>query len=279
MSVNDPIAPRRRRFPWRLVIPSLGLGLLAILTWYPFVFMVATSLKTRQQFFEGYWWFTLPFDWANYAEVWPRVSQAILNSFVYSSLTLVLVLFFSLLGGYAFGRFNFRGKEIIFLLILMLLMVPGILTVVPLFVQVRQMGLMNSWAALVLPWTGFEMVFGIYLMRLYFERLPRELFYAARVEGATEWKVLVFVAIPLALPGLGSVAILDLLFTWNDLIWPIVTMSDQQNLPVGPTALLFRGNENVDYGAVFAAYVTISAPLIIIFSLFTRQFLRGIEGI
>jgi ABC-type glycerol-3-phosphate transport system permease component len=279
MSVNDAIIARRRRFPWRLVVPTIGLALFAVITWYPFVFMLATSVKTRQQFFQSYWWFTFPFDWMNYAEVWPRVSRAIWNSFVYSSLALVLTLFFSLLGGYAFGRFNFRGKDVLFLAILMLLMVPGILTIVPLFVQVRQLGLMNSWAALVLPWTGFEMVFGIYLMRLFFERLPRELFYAARVEGASEWKVLVFVAIPLALPGLGSVAILDLLFTWNDLIWPIVTMSDQSNLPVGPTALLFRGNENVDYGAIFAAYVTISAPLIVIFSLFTRQFLRGIEGI
>ncbi len=280
MSVSDTAAPlTRRRFPWRLVIPTVGLVVFAVITWYPFIFMLATSLKTRPQFFESYWWFTFPFDWANYAEVWPRVSRALANSFVYSSLTLALTVIFSLLGGYAFGRFNFRGKDMVFLAILLLLMVPGILTIVPLFVQIRQFGMMNSWAALVFPWTAFDLVFGIYLMRLYFERLPRELFYAARVEGASEWKVLVFVAIPLALPGLGSVAILNLLFTWNDLIWPIVTMSDANNLPVGPAALLFRGNENVDYGAVFAAYVTISVPLIIIFSLFTRQFLRGIEGI
>jgi ABC-type glycerol-3-phosphate transport system permease component len=161
----------------------------------------------------------------------------------------------------------------------MLLMVPGILTVVPLFVQVRSMGLLNSTAGLVLPWSAFEIVFGIYLMRLYFERLPKELFYAARVEGASEWKVLIHVALPLALPGLGSVAILDLLFTWNDLIWPIVTMSDRGKLPVTPAALSFRGSDVVDYGLLFAAYVSISVPLIVVFSFFVRRFVRGIEGI
>lgn len=263
----------------RLVFPTVMLSLLALLTWYPLLFMFSTSFKTRTQFFENYWWFSWPLHWENYVAVWPKVSVAIFNSIQYSAATLVLVLILSLLGGYAFGRFNFRGKNLLFLAILMLLMVPGILTVVPLFVQVRNMGLLNSAAGLVLPWTGFEIVFGIYLMRLYFERLPKELFYAARIEGASEWKVLIHVALPLAGPGLGSVAILDLLFTWNDLIWPIVTMSDQNKLPVTPAALGFRGTDIIDYGLLFAAYVSISVPLIIVFSFFVRRFVRGIEGI
>jgi ABC-type glycerol-3-phosphate transport system permease component len=141
------------------------------------------------------------------------------------------------------------------------------------------MGMLNSAPALVLPWSAFEIVFGIYLMRLYFERLPKELFYAARIEGASEWKVLIHVALPLALPGLGSVAILDLLFTWNDLIWQIVTISDPNKLPVTPAALGFRGQDIIDYGLLFAAYVSISIPLIIVFSFFVRRFVRGIEGI
>jgi ABC-type glycerol-3-phosphate transport system permease component len=115
MSVSDTLGVRRRRFPWGLVVPTAGLVVFAIVTWYPFIFMLATSLKTRPQFFESYWWFTFPFDWMNYVEVWPRVSRAILNSLLYSSLTLALTLLLSLLGGYAFGRFNFRGKDIVFL--------------------------------------------------------------------------------------------------------------------------------------------------------------------
>lgn len=263
----------------KLAVPTAGLIVLATITWYPFIFLVATSFKTRIQFLDNYWWFSWPLDWENYVEVWPRVSVAIWNSFVYSSLTLAMVLVLSLLGGYAFGRYNFRGKDILFVAILMLLMVPGILTLVPLFVEVRSLGLLNTWAGLVLPWTGFEIVFGIYIMRLFFERLPKELFYAARVEGANEWKVLLFVAVPLALPGLGTVAILDLLFTWNDLIWPIVSMSKISAQPVAPAALSFRATNVTDYGALFAAYVSVSLPLIIVFSFFVRRFVRGVEGI
>ena len=263
----------------RLVVPVAVLSLLAAITWYPLFFMFATSFKTREQFFADYWWFSWPLDVANYVQVWPKVSVAILNSLQYSGGTLILVLLLSLLGGYAFGRFKFPGKNVLFLAILSLLMVPGILTVVALFVQVRNMGMLNNPFALILPWTAFEIVFGIYLMRLFFERLPKELFYAARIEGASELQVLIHVALPLALPGLGSVAILDLLFTWNDLIWPIVAISDQAKLPVTPAALNFRGNNVVDYGQVFAAYVSISLPLIFIFSFFVRKFVRGIEGI
>lgn len=263
----------------RMVFPVTVLSVLAIATWYPLIFMVSTSFKTPEQFFQNYWWFTFPFEWNNYAVVWPKVSQAILNSLRYSGLTLILVLFLSLLGGYAFGRFNFAFKNTLFLAILSLLMVPGIVTIVPLFVQVRSMGLLNSAAGLVFPWAGFEIVFGIYMMRLFFERLPRELFHAARIEGASETQVLIFVALPLALPGLGSLAILDLLFTWNDLIWPIVAIAEPSLQPVTPAAISFVGNNVVNYGQVFAAYVSISLPLIVIFSFFVRKFVRGIEGI
>ena len=263
----------------RLIFPTVLLSVLALITWYPLVFMFSTSFKTREQFFTNYWWFSWPLDLENYAQVWPKVSVAILNSLQYSGGTLILVLFLSLLGGYAFGRFNFRGKNVLFLAILGLLMVPGILTIVPLFVQIRSMGMLNTPFALILPWTAFEIVFGIYLMRLFFERLPKELFYAARIEGASELQVLLHVALPLALPGLGSVAILDLLFTWNDLIWPIVAISDTTKLPVTPAAINFRGRDVIDYGQVFAAYVSISLPLIVIFSFFVRKFVRGIEGI
>ena len=102
----------------RLVVPAALLSLLAAITWYPLLFMFSTSFKTRQQFFDDYWWFSWPLDVDNYVQVWPKVSVAILNSLQYSGGTLVLVLLLSLLGGYAFGRFKFRGKNVLFLAIL-----------------------------------------------------------------------------------------------------------------------------------------------------------------
>src|ERR1700712_4183751 len=117
----------------RWALPQqLGLLVLAGLTWSPLFFMLPTSVKTTSQFFENYWWFTYPFDWANYAQVWPKVSGAIFNSIQYSLGTLGLVLLLSLLGGYTFGRMKFPGKNAAFLVVVALLMIPGVLTLVPL---------------------------------------------------------------------------------------------------------------------------------------------------
>ena len=264
----------------RLALPQQVLLLfLAVLTWYPLVFLVSTSLKTLPQFYENYWWFTYPFDFENYAQVWSRVSVAIVNSLQYSLGTLALVLFLSLLGGYAFGRFQFRGRNVLFLLVIVLLMIPGSLTLVPLFAQVKQLKMLNTAWGLIFPYAGFEIVIGIYIMRLFFERLPGELFQAARIEGANELQVLLFVALPLALPGLGTVAILDLLFTWNELLWPLVVLTKSESHPVSVAAISFRGEYSVDYGALFAAYVSISLPLMAVFVVVVRKFIRGIEGI
>lgn len=264
----------------RWALPQqIALLVLALLTWYPFVFLLATSVKTPSQFFENYWWFTFPFDWGNYAQVWPKVSVAILNSIQYSLGTLCLVMILSLLGGYTFGRMKFAGKNVAFLAVVALLMIPGVLTLVPLFVEVKALKLLGTPWALILPFAGFEIVIGIYIMRLFFERLPNELFQAARIEGANEIQLLLFVALPLALPGLGTVAILDLLFTWNELLWPLITIGDAEKMPVAVAALGFKGEHAVDYGALFAAYVSVSLPLMVVFVAVVRKFIRGIEGI
>ncbi|MDB5538008.1 MAG: sugar transporter, permease protein [Devosia sp.] len=264
----------------RYAVPQqFALLILAALTWYPFLFLLATSVKSPNQFFENYWWFTFPFDWPNYAQVWPKVSVAILNSAQYSLGTLVIVLILSLLGGYTFGRMKFPCKNAAFLCVVALLMIPGVLTLVPLFVEVKALKLLGTPWALILPFAGFEIVIGIYIMRLFFERLPGELFQAARIEGANEVQLLLFVALPLALPGLGTVAILDLLFTWNELLWPLITVGDATKMPVAVAALGFKGEHQVDYGALFAAYVSVSIPLMVIFVAVVRKFIKGIEGI
>ena len=263
----------------RAIPQQIALLLLAILTWYPLVFMVSTSLKTQNQFYENYWWFAFPFDFANYQVVWGRISIAIMNSMQYSLGTLALVLILSLLGGYAFGRFKFYGKNVLFMGVIMLLMIPGTLTLVPLFVQTKALGMANSAWGIIFPLAGFEIVIGIFIMRLFFERLPLELFQAARIEGANQLQLLIFVAIPLALPGLGTVAILDLLFTWNELLWPLVVLSDQDAYPVSAAAITFKNQYRIDNGNLFAAYVSVSIPLMILFIFVVRKFIRGIEGI
>lgn len=259
-------------------IPQTVLAFFAILTLYPFYFMVMTSLKTNEQFFTHFWSFTFPLHFENYSQVFSRVMAFVINSLMYSIPTLLLVLALSLLAGYAFARFRFFGKEPLFLAMLALMMLPAILTLIPLFVQIRDWGWLNTRHGVILPWTSFQVVFATYIMRVFFERLPEEMFEAARLDGANELRSFFSIALPLALPGLGTIAILNLLFTWNDVIWPLVALLERDMYPIAAGILAFRGQYGTQFGPLFAGYTLASIPLVVFFAFTVRQFIQGMKG-
>jgi ABC-type glycerol-3-phosphate transport system permease component len=267
------------RHDWPL---QAALTFLAFLTYVPLAFTVINSLKDNTQFFTQFWLPALPFHTENYVKAWPAMGRSIANSFVYSVPTLILVLVISGLTGYAFARYRFPGREVIFFAILALIMLPGILLVIPMFSEVVAFGwgktFLTTVLGIVLPWTSVEIVFGMFLMRTFFEALPQEYFEAARLDGAGELTLLFYIAVPLALPALGTLAILDLLFSWNDIIWPIIAIFDTERLPVSVGVLTFSSQYGTDYGATFASYVIASIPLVVIFALTSRRFMQGLQG-
>jgi ABC-type glycerol-3-phosphate transport system permease component len=254
------------------------LGIFALLTLYPFFFMLMTSFKNNEQFYTQFWAPTLPLHFENYVAVWPSVTRFIGNSLTYSVPTLLLTAALSLLTGYAFARYKFFGREVLFMLMLALLMLPGVLTLIPLFIQMRDWKWLDTPQGIIVPWTAFELVFATFIMRVFFEKLPKEVFEAARLDGAGELRLLWSIAVPLALPGLGTIAILNVLFTWNDLLWPIVTLFDNKYFPVAPGVLGFRSQYRTDYGRLFAAYMLASIPLMIMFVVTIRKFIQGLAG-
>lgn len=266
---------RNWRLDWSLYVI---LTFLAILTYIPMIFTLFNSFKENSQFNLEFWLPMLPFHFENYVKAFPSVGQAILNSLSYSIPTLILTLIFSSLAGYAFARFRFPGKQSLFFAMLALLMIPGILLVVPMLSIVVNFRWNDTIQGVVLPWTAIEIVFGTFMMRTFFETLPREYFEAARIDGADEITLLFRIAMPLAMPALSTMAILNLLFTWNELIWPLVTISDPARTPVAIAVLAFSGEYYTDYGATFASYVLASLPLIIIFSIFSKRFMEGLSG-
>ena len=136
----------------------------------------------------------------------------------------------------------------------------------------------DALQGVVLPWVSVEIVVGTFLMRTFFETLPQEVFEAARLDGANELTLLVRIAIPLAIPALSTLGILNLLFTWNDIIWPLVAIFDSDRFPVSIGVLAFSGQYGTDYGVSFASYVIASLPLIIIFAFTSRRFIDGLSG-
>ncbi len=254
------------------------LAVLALLTLYPFFFMVMTSFKSNEQFYSQFWSVALPLHLENYARVLPIVAGFVRNSLSYSIPTLILVSILSMLTGYGFARFRFRGREFLFLAMLSLMMLPNVLTLIPLFIQLRNWGWLDHSYAVFLPWTSLQIVFATYVMRVFFEKLPKDLFEAARMDGANEMTLFLKLAVPLALPGLGTIAILDLLFTWNDVIWPLVSLLNRSHFPVASGMLAFQGEYSTLFGPLFAGYTLASLPLIVFFLFMIGRFIQGLEG-
>jgi ABC-type glycerol-3-phosphate transport system permease component len=272
--------PKRRtiRFMFRDLPLNLVLGFLAVITYAPLVVVFFNSFKDTRQFFTQFWLPQWPFHLENYGKSWPIISTDLINTVIYTFPTTLLVLIVSGLTGYAFARYRFPGRETLFFAILMIIMLPGILLVIPMFTQIVSWNWQNTVQAIVLPWTAVQIPFGMFLMRTFFETLPASYFEAARIDGASEMQLFNRIALPLAMPAFATLAILTLLFSWNDLIWPLIALFDNSKYPISIGVLAFNTNTSTDYGATFSAYVMASLPLLVLFSFTAKRFMAGLSG-
>ena len=263
---------------WQVLLIGTLLIILA-LSFVTIALMLFLSLKDNGQIYGRFWSFPDPVRWENYTEGWITMRRYIFNSLAYSLASVVGVVFLSSLSGYVFARHKFPGKELIYVVILALLMVPGVLTLIPAFVLVRELGLINTPWALILPWTAGGQIFGILLCRSFFSTLPQELFDAAKVDGASEFEQYFRIALPLSWPIMVTLAIMHLVGSYNDFIWPLLTISDQ-DLQVVTVGLTQFRNEfgTVNWGPRMAAYAVSSIPLVILFAFGMRFYVRGLTS-
>jgi multiple sugar transport system permease protein len=199
-----------------------------------------------------------------------------LNSTIVASVTVVSNLVFCSLAGYAFARLRFRGSTLLFLLILFTLIIPFQLTMIPTFIVMDKLGLVDTLAALVVP--ALVTPLGVFLMRQFFVNLPQEIEDAARVDGCSRLGVLVHVALPLAKPALATLAALTFLLMWNDLLWPLIAISSDEKatLPLGLTT--FQGQHTQDFSAVMAGNVITVLPVLFAFLLAQRSFIQSLTS-
>jgi multiple sugar transport system permease protein len=203
--------------------------------------------------------------------------QYVLNSVIVSGLTVLFTLAVSLLGGYAFARFAFPGKNLLFMLTLAILMVPYATLLIPLYVLLDRLGLQNSLLGLSLVLTMFQLPFATFMMRISFEAVPREFEEAAMVDGCGTLKALLHVLMPAVRPGLVTVGLFAFLAAWNDFITPLVLISDSTKLPLPVAIANLRAQVMgvIDYGATEAGVVVLALPCIVLFILLQRQYVRG----
>lgn len=270
-----------------------GLLALTALALVPFAAMVLMSLKSNAQIFAHFWELPSPVRWDFYGKAWQALGGYIFNTLIVAAFTVLGVLTLSSMAGYTFARHRFPGREALYYLILALMMIPGVLTLIPTFALVKALALpaihlggwtvgpfalLNTRWALILPYISGGQILGILLCRGFFQGLPEEMFEAARLDGAGEFEIYRRIALPLSKPILAAVAITTTLGVYNDYIWPLVALTDNniQTFSVGVTK--FAGEYNLDYGPTLAGYALGSLPLLLLFAFGMRPFIQGITA-
>ena len=255
------------------------LSILLFLTLIPYMVMLIRSFKSLNQTGISQVFPTLPLHYGNYIQAWDMIAKFMVNSVIVVILTLAGVLLLSTITAYVFARYKFPGRETLFWMIMALLMVPGIVSLIPLFVFVAStLRLQNNYFGLLLPYWAGGQVFAIFVLRTFFQSLPEELYESARLDGADHFQLYWNITLPLSGAILSVIAILNILGTWNDYIWPLLIMTDvdMRTVTIGLTFL--RDTAFPRPGVEMAAYVIASIPMFVLFLATMRTFIRGITA-
>lgn len=257
------------------------LVLLAI-TFYPLLVMVLKSFKNIEQNMYQPFNLSFPLHFENYSVAWLNISRSIVNSFIVTIISTVLIMILAAMGGYVFGAYEFPLKNLLYMMVLALMMVPGILTLVPLFLECSNLGILNTKWAIILPGVRSQLPFGVFLLTAFVKGIPHDIFEAAEIDGAGHGNVFVRIVVPLVRPMLATLAILSILFFWNDIIWPNIALMDEDQFTIAVALKPFTDANTAqvvrNYGPVMAAYVIVSAPLLVAFFCASKQFIEGMTS-
>ena len=279
-----PPPARRRRRTVRQRLPSLSLyaylTIVALFAIGPLVLAWSTAFKDRPQVVENPYGFPNPPTFDNLLEAWTtgRFSLYFLSSVTISLASVVGMVIIASLAGYGLARMKFLGRRFVILLLLLGLTIPITAIILPLYSIMRDFGLLNTYAAVVITHIAVGLPFFAFLMRAFFLRLPDALEDAARVDGASELRIFWSVMLPLVRPGVLTVALLEFLWTWNNLLLPLVFLTSESVRTLPIAMLLLSGRFNTDYGLLSAAVIIITAPVILLFLFFQRSFVAGLAS-
>jgi len=265
----------------RSTVVHILLSLWAVIVLFPFYWMVLTSVKSYSAYNSEYIpkFFTLSPTLQNYVDAFTAVplGRYFTNTLVFTLITTLLMLSVITLAAFAFARLEFKGKRLAFTLLLSLMMIPNELVIITNFVTITDLGLRNTFTGLILP--SVTSVFYIYLLKENFAQIPNELYYAAKVDGTSDFKYLTKVMIPICSPTMITIVILKVIECWNSYVWPRLITDDENYFLVSNGIQAIResgfGRENIP--AMMAAVVVISVPLIALFLIFRNKIMDGVS--
>ncbi len=253
----------------------------AVMVLFPFYWMVLTSVKSYSAYNSEYIpkFFTLNPTFENFANVFTEVPLAdyLFNTLVFTVCTTMIMVIVTVLASFAFARLEFKGKNLLFTIFLSLMMIPNELVIITNFVTITEWNLRNTFTGLILP--SVTSVFYIYLLRENFAQVPDELYYAAKVDGCSDFKYLFRVLLPICKPTVITITILKVIECWNSYVWPRLVTDEQAYFLVSNGIQAIResglGRENIP--AMMAAVVVISVPLIVLYLIFHKKIMEGVS--
>lgn len=268
---------RRKRRPG-LYISRIGIVLVGLVFFFPFLWMFATSLKPTSEIFStGSSFFASRIEWSNYVTAWTAIpfGQVIANSFLVAVAGAVLTTVVSLLSAYAFARLQFKHRDRLFLVFLGTLVLPQEVLVIPLYIMMNRLELVNSLPALIIPFAFGA--FGAFLIRQFLLSLPVEFEEAARIDGAGSIRILWSVILPLVRAPLAVVAVFSFIDYWSSFLWPLIVINDvsQATIPLGLS--MFSGERGTDWGPLMAAATVAVVPSLLVVILLQRQLVKGVS--
>ncbi|MGH7345828.1 MAG: carbohydrate ABC transporter permease [Candidatus Rokuibacteriota bacterium] len=269
---------------WRAVLTSL-MVVLAIFWLLPAVWVLVTSLKLTENIVRvPPEWIPWPATIEHYGEVLfsssrtARIGRAFFNSIVISLGSVVVVVLTSAMAAYPLARMRFRGRNLVFGLLVGSLMIPNAVILVPQYVLVQRLGWLSTYQGLIVPEAAMTFAFGVFLLRQFFLTIPSELEDAARIDGADPWQIFTRIVLPLSQPVLGALAIFAFRSAWNDFLWPLIAVNKPDMFPLPVALALLRGAYAAEsYGPIMAGAVLSALPLLIVFLVANRRIVEGVR--
>ena len=253
-------------------------GVIMLITIFPLAWMVLTSVKNQREVFTALLPQTL--DFTNFQRVWLVMNfpRQFMNSVLVTVMTVVIVVAVATITGYAFGRLEFRGRDTLFFIFIGMMMIPPQVILIPMFIFLRDLSLLNTLHGLSLSYLGGSIPFAIFLMRAFFKTLPSELADSAHIDGCSEWRVFWNVYLPLARPGVAAITIFQFMGTWNEFMFSTTFISRPELRTLQPALYTAVGRYATDWTALSAGLIMSIIPIIIVYILLQSQFIKGLTA-
>lgn len=256
------------------------LTLFAIIFLFPVWLVFINSLKMDTEIYTNLFGLPKKFQFVNYIDAWVKGKFYLyyMNSLVITTTSVFFILFFSTLSAFALSRRDLIGKPFIKILFIIGITVPVQVSLMPLFVLIKDLGLYNSILGVVLIFIAFRISFATFILTGFFEGIPKELEEAARIDGASSFVLFRKIILPLSHSAISAVAIFNIVFVWNNFWFPLIFLSSQSKKPLPVGLLAFMGEETMAFGKLFAGIMILTLPIIIIYLLLQKHFVRGVTA-